>query len=157
MAQPNGYGCYLLSNTIFAGNSPRKIRTNTLVSSLLLASDISELYGLEYILLLYVFAYTIHLYAFTYKWFKGECAVKQRARTSKQLGAIIRRERRKQQLTQAQLGQEIGLRQATVSKLEAGEPATQLRTLLDALTVLKLEIILEERGESSTKDIEGLF
>jgi HTH-type transcriptional regulator/antitoxin HipB len=97
------------------------------------------------------------LYALTYKWLKGECAVKQRARTSKQLGAIIRRERRKQQLTQAQLGQEIGLRQATVSKLEAGEPATQLRTLLDALTVLKLEIILEKRGESSTKDIEGLF
>lgn len=83
--------------------------------------------------------------------------MKQRARTSKQLGAIIRRERRKQQLTQAQLGQEIGLRQATISKLEAGEPATQLRTLLDALTVLKLEIVVEKRGESSAKDIEGLF
>ena len=83
--------------------------------------------------------------------------MKQGARTSKQLGAMIRRERRKQQLTQAQLGQEIGLRQATISKLEAGEPATQLRTFLDALTVLKLEIILEKRGESSTKDIEGIF
>jgi HTH-type transcriptional regulator/antitoxin HipB len=124
---------------------------------LFLANYFSELYGLAYILLLYAFAYTMVLYALTYKWLKGECAVKQRARTSKQLGAIIRRERRKQQLTQAQLGQEIGLRQATVSKLEAGEPATQLRTLLDALTVLKLEIILEKRGESSTKDIEGLF
>ncbi len=83
--------------------------------------------------------------------------MKQRARTSKQLGAIIRRERRKRQFTQAQLGQEIGLRQATISKLEAGEPATQLRTLLDVLTVLQLEIILEKRGKSSTKDIEELF
>lgn len=83
--------------------------------------------------------------------------MKQSARTSKQLGAIIRRERRKRQLTQAQLGQEIGLRQATISKLEAGEPATQLRTLLDALAALKLEIIIEKRGEFSTAGIEGLF
>ena len=83
--------------------------------------------------------------------------MKQRARTSKQLGAMIRRERRKQQLTQAQLGQEIGLRQATISKLEAGEPGTQLRTLFDALTVLKLEIALERRGEALTRDIEGMF
>ena len=83
--------------------------------------------------------------------------MKQRARTSNQLGAIIRRERRKQQLTQAQLGQEIGLRQATISKLEAGKPGTQLRTLMDVLAVLKLEIVLEKRGESSIRNIEGLF
>lgn len=83
--------------------------------------------------------------------------MKQRARTSNQLGAIIRRERRKQQLTQAQLGQEIGLRQATISKLEAGKPGTQLRTLMDVLAVLKLEIVLEKRGESSIRNIEELF
>jgi HTH-type transcriptional regulator/antitoxin HipB len=83
--------------------------------------------------------------------------MEQRARTSKQVGAIIRRERRKQHLTQAQLGQEIGLRQATISKLEAGEPATQLQTLLDVLSVLQLEIIFDKRGRSSAIDIEELF
>lgn len=80
-----------------------------------------------------------------------------RARTPKQLGAIVRRERRRQGLTQTDLGDRIGLRQATISKLEAGEPATQLRTLLDALTALDLEIRIGERAQSSTDDIERLF
>ena len=83
--------------------------------------------------------------------------MEHRARTSKQIGAIIRRERRKRRLTQAQLGQEIGLRQATISKLEAGEPATQLRTMLDVLSVLQLELIFDKRSKSSIRDIEGLF
>lgn len=83
--------------------------------------------------------------------------MKQTARTTKQLGAIIRRERRKRDLTQAQLGEKIGLRQATISKLEAGEPATQLRTLLDALTALGLEIIIDQRGKIRAQDIENVF
>ena len=81
----------------------------------------------------------------------------QRARTAKQLGAIIRRERRRQGLTQARLGARIGLRQATISKLEAGEPATQLRTLLDVLTALNLEIHIALRGKTSSDEIESLF
>lgn len=81
----------------------------------------------------------------------------QRARTVKQLGAIIRRERRRQGLTQTQLGAKIGLRQATISKLEAGEPATQLRTLLDALTALNLEIHVAPRRKTSSDEIESLF
>jgi HTH-type transcriptional regulator/antitoxin HipB len=83
--------------------------------------------------------------------------MKQSARTAKQLGAIIRRERRNRGLSQAQLGEKIGLRQATISKLEAGEPATQLRTLLDTLSAMSLEIIIDKRGETSTDDIENLF
>lgn len=81
----------------------------------------------------------------------------QRARTAKQLGAIIRRKRRNAGLTQADLGKRIGLRQATVSKLEAGGPATRLSTLLDALTALGLEIVIEKRGRASGKDLEDLF
>lgn len=83
--------------------------------------------------------------------------MKQRARTPKQLGAIVRRERRRQGLTQSELGKRIGLRQATISKLEAGEPATQLRTVLDALTALNLEISIGGRAPGSTDDIESLF
>ena len=81
----------------------------------------------------------------------------QRARTAKQIGAIIRRTRRNAGLTQAELGKRIGLRQATVSKLEAGEPATRLSTLLDSLTALGLEIIIDKRGRASHKDLEDLF
>ena len=83
--------------------------------------------------------------------------MKQTARTAKQLGAIIRRERRRQGLTQTQLGAKIGLRQATISKLEAGEPATQLRTLLDALAALGLEVLIDKRERTSVDEIERLF
>lgn len=81
----------------------------------------------------------------------------QSARTARQIGAIIRRARRNADLTQAELGARIGLRQATVSKLEKGEPATQLSTLLDALTALGLEIIIDKRGRASTKDLGDMF
>ncbi len=83
--------------------------------------------------------------------------MKQTARTTKQLGAIIRRERRRLGLTQTQLGAKIGLRQATISKLEAGEPATQLRTFLDTLAALGLEVLIDKRGKTSVDEIERLF
>lgn len=81
----------------------------------------------------------------------------QSARTAKQIGAIVRRVRRNARLTQAELGKRVGLRQATISKLEAGEPATRLSTLLDAMTALGLEIIIDKRGKASAKDLEDLF
>lgn len=79
------------------------------------------------------------------------------ARTPRHLGALIRQERKKQQLTQAELGERIGLRQATVSRLESGEPGTQLRTLFDALTALNLELRVVERQAHGADDIERLF
>ena len=45
------------------------------------------------------------------------------ARTPKQIGAAIRRLRRQRSLTQTELGAKMHVRQATISKLEAGEPA----------------------------------
>ena len=83
--------------------------------------------------------------------------MKHIARSGKQAGAIIRRERRKQGLTQAELGDKVGLRQATISKLEKGEPATQLRTLLETLTALDLQLVITERKRASKEDLESLF
>ncbi len=83
--------------------------------------------------------------------------MKQSARTAKQVGAIVRRARRRAGLSQAELGAKIGLRQATVSKLERGEPATQIITLLDALSALGLEIIIDKRGRGSVQDLEDLY
>lgn len=83
--------------------------------------------------------------------------MQQSARTAKQVGAIVRRERRRAGLSQAELGAKIGLRQATVSKLERGEPATQIITLLDALSALGLEIIIDKRGRGSVQDLEDLY
>lgn len=81
----------------------------------------------------------------------------QSARTAKQIGAIIRRARRNAGLTQTELGKRTGLRQATVSRLEKGEPATRLSTLLDVLTALGLEIIIDKRGKASRPALEDLF
>lgn len=81
----------------------------------------------------------------------------QIARTSTQLGAALRRQRKSLGLSQAQLGQRINLRQATVSALEGGEVDTKLTTLLDALAALDLELIVRPRSTGSAADIEALF
>jgi len=79
------------------------------------------------------------------------------ARTPKQLGAGIRRYRRQKGLTQSSLGDQMHARQATVSKLESGEPATQLRILMDAVAALDLELVIRPRTKVTTQDIEDLF
>lgn len=81
----------------------------------------------------------------------------QIARNEKQLGAILRRARKQAGLTQSSLGDHIHLRQATVSRLEAGEPAIQLRTLMAALSALDLELVVRPRSKAAPADIEDLF
>lgn len=81
----------------------------------------------------------------------------QIARTEKQLGAILRRARKQYGLTQGALGEKIHLRQGTVSRLEAGEPAVQLRTLMEALSALRLELVVRPRTEARAADIEDIF
>jgi HTH-type transcriptional regulator/antitoxin HipB len=78
-------------------------------------------------------------------------------RTSKQAGDAIRRIRRGKSLTQAALGDRMHVRQATISKLEAGEPATQLRILMDALAALDLELVIRPRSSVAADEIETLF
>lgn len=78
------------------------------------------------------------------------------ARTEKQLGAILRRLRKQAGLTQAAVGERTHLRQATISRLEAGEPALQLRTLMETLAALDLELVVRPRSRRSA-DIEDLF
>ena len=79
------------------------------------------------------------------------------ARSTKQLGTVIRRYRRQKELTQAALGKLMNARQATVSKLEAGQPATQIQVLIDALTALDLELVVRPRTTVTAKEIEELF
>jgi HTH-type transcriptional regulator / antitoxin HipB len=81
----------------------------------------------------------------------------QIARTEKQLGAILRRARKQAGMTQASLGKNIHLRQGTVSRLEAGEPAIQLRTVMEALAALGLELVVRARSKAGPSDIENIF
>jgi HTH-type transcriptional regulator/antitoxin HipB len=82
--------------------------------------------------------------------------MEQIVRTSKQLGAAIRRHRRSARLSQAQLGAKTNLRQATISALERGEPGTELRTVIDVITALGIEIVVRDRSQGPGK-IEDLF
>lgn len=79
------------------------------------------------------------------------------ARTEKQLGAILRRVRKQAGLSQSELGKNIHLRQGTVSRLEGGAPAIQLRTLMEALAALNLELVIRPRSQATAADIEDIF
>ena len=79
------------------------------------------------------------------------------ARTPKQLGNQIRRARKNQGLSQAELGARTGLRQATISEIEAGRPGAKLESILKVLAILNLEIRIDPRSISSSTDIESLF
>ena len=81
----------------------------------------------------------------------------QIARSEKQLGAILRRARKQARMTQSGLGNHIRLRQGTISRLEAGEPAIQLHTVMQALAALNLELVVRPRSKTSPPDIEKLF
>jgi HTH-type transcriptional regulator/antitoxin HipB len=81
----------------------------------------------------------------------------QIARNEKQLGAILRRVRKQADLTQRAIGDHIHLRQGTVSRLEAGEPAVQLRTLMAVLSALDLELAVRPRSKASAAEIEDMF
>ena len=81
--------------------------------------------------------------------------MEQIVRTSKQMGAAIRRRRRILKLSQQELGAEVRLRQATISALEDGAPGTRMRTLLEVMTALGLEIVVRER--LADKDLQQLF
>jgi HTH-type transcriptional regulator/antitoxin HipB len=81
----------------------------------------------------------------------------QIARTTEQIGAAVRRRRKQMALSQEELGARVRLRQATISKLEAGEPGTRLKTLLDALAALGLEIVIRPRTKATPREIEEIF
>lgn len=83
--------------------------------------------------------------------------IDQIVRSEKQLGAVLRRARRQRNLSQGALGEQIHMRQGTISRLESGEPAVQLRTLIDVLSALNLELVIRPRSQGSVTDIEDLF
>ncbi|MCH8097129.1 MAG: helix-turn-helix domain-containing protein [Proteobacteria bacterium] len=82
--------------------------------------------------------------------------MEQIARTSKQIGAAIRRRRRLLNLSQGELGAKTKLRQATISALENGEPGARLRTLIDVMVALGLELVIRERSKAEGR-IEDFF
>lgn len=77
------------------------------------------------------------------------------ARSPKQLGAVIRRRRKRLGLNQTQVGERAGLRQETISLMESGSPATRLDTVLAVLAALDLEFQIVTRSQG--RDLEDLI
>lgn len=73
------------------------------------------------------------------------------ARDPKQIGNLIRRARKGRALNQKALGDKAGLRQETISRLENGNPAARIETLLAVLAVLDLEFQIAPRSKADQR------
>ena len=76
-------------------------------------------------------------------------------RSPRMAGELVRKARLAAGLSQAELAERMRVRQATVSKLESGEPVTRMAVFFDALTALGLELVAAKRG--SKADFGDLF
>ena len=81
--------------------------------------------------------------------------MEQLARNASQIGNALRRRRRLLKLSQNQLAERTGLRQATISTLEAGDSNARLDTLTSMLAALDLELIVRDRTKGPK--IEDIF
>lgn len=79
------------------------------------------------------------------------------ARTPQQIGNLVRRARKRRELSQTRLAERAGVRQETISLLETGNPAAKLETILAVLAALDLEFRIVARGKGSAADIEHIF
>ena len=78
-------------------------------------------------------------------------------RNPKQLGEALRRERRRQGLTQSGVAEKVGLHQPAVSVVEDGKPRSELRIVFELLAALGLEMTLRERNQKDKPRIEDIF
>jgi HTH-type transcriptional regulator/antitoxin HipB len=79
----------------------------------------------------------------------------QLVRSIDQIGTAVRRCRKLAKLSQEQVSELTGIRQATISSLESGDHNARLKTLLDVLTALNLELVV--RARTKGPNIEDIF
>jgi HTH-type transcriptional regulator/antitoxin HipB len=77
-------------------------------------------------------------------------------RTQNQLGAELRRYRKKKNLTQDDLSRLISKRQATISSLESAGSGT-LETLFAVLSALDVELVLRSRSRGDRAELGNIF
>lgn len=73
------------------------------------------------------------------------------ARTPAQLGQILRNCRKRQDLSQAEAGSRVGLKQGTVSVIESGSAGMSVESLYKILSALGLELIVRDPAEKPTR------
>lgn len=81
----------------------------------------------------------------------------QIARTTKDLGNVLRQARKARNLTQAELASLAGIWQRTVSNIETSASGARVDTIFDLLAALDLELHIVPRSRISPSDLEDLF
>lgn len=68
------------------------------------------------------------------------------------LGQALRAERKHKLLSQKAVGHSVGMEQHTISKIEKGNPGTELNTLFRLLAALDLELIVQPRQKPAIEN-----
>lgn len=71
--------------------------------------------------------------------------MEQVARTPQQLGSLLKSHRNQRALTQQAAGTKVGLKQSTVSTMEANAARTTVESLYKLLSALDLELVIREK------------
>jgi HTH-type transcriptional regulator/antitoxin HipB len=74
-------------------------------------------------------------------------------RTASDIGALIRDQRKKQQLDQADLAQKVGVNRRWVLEVERGKPRAEIGLVLKTLDALGLTLLIE--AETATRRRSG--
>jgi HTH-type transcriptional regulator/antitoxin HipB len=69
------------------------------------------------------------------------------AHTPRQLGQVLKGQRRAQQLTQKQAAQLVGLLPKTISKLELATETATIESLFKLLSALELELVVRSKSD----------
>jgi HTH-type transcriptional regulator/antitoxin HipB len=86
-------------------------------------------------------------------------------RTAKDIGALIRDQRKNQKLDQAELAKKIGVNRRWVLEVERGKPRAEIGLVLKALDALGLTLSIEREaaarrragGEIESVDIDAII
>lgn len=78
-------------------------------------------------------------------------------RTAKQLGNLIREERKRRSMSQQELANLVGTGQKTISAIENGNEGATLDTVFRLLAVLQLEIALSPRALTPGRSVGDVF
>ena len=81
----------------------------------------------------------------------------QIARTTKDLGNVLRQARNARNLTQADLAARAGIWQRTVSNIETSTSGAKVDTIFDLLAALDLELHIVPRSKMAPGDLEEIF
>lgn len=73
----------------------------------------------------------------------------QKILSPESLGAALRMERKKKGLSQTEVGKTVGIDQPTISRVEKGNPGTELGTVFRLLAALDLELVIQSRQRSA--------